>query len=243
MKLALITDPRGFSVVDQFQMSYHLVLAQYVRMETKYSDYYREKGERGCFLMMDNGAAENLQLKLHELKSAAELIRPDEIILPDVLADSVATLEATKNPEVLEFVPPRQRAVVPQGDTFDSWLHCANNMVNEMDFATMCVPKHTERFPGGRPTLLSTIEKLGWHKYYNIHLLGIWGNPKTELAALKEFKWVRGIDTAAPFAWAQHKLEIFDSDTLHVSHTWGKRFDRTLAFENVNNLWSKVWSY
>ena len=244
MKLALITDPKGLPVADIFRLSYHLVLAQYVRSDDKYSQYYQQRQQGGDFLIMDNGAAEDGVLKLHELKTAAQDIRPDEIVLPDVLADKEATIALTMDPNVLDFVPPKRRAVVPQGDNPSDWLVCANYFVENLDFVTMCVPKHTERFPGGRPALLNIIKKMRWHEYYNIHLLGIWDNPYTEVKAIvKEAPWVRGLDTALPFALAQHGIELSSEKIGHISHTWGRKFDRTLAFRNISTLMALMEGY
>lgn len=240
MKLALITDQKGLHIIDRFDLSYHLVLAQHILEEPRYADYYRVKHDNGDFIMMDNGAPEDELVSLEGLKRAAEMIRPDEIILPDVLADSDRTIEATTNLEVLAFVPPRQRAVTPQGNTLDEWLSCANYFVETLDFATLCIPKHTERFPNGRVGILRTIKKLGWDQDYNVHLLGVWGDPYVEVRSLVEAApWVRGIDTAAPFALAQHKI-VMTVDTPHYSHVWGRDFNSQIAKENIETMLSIV---
>jgi hypothetical protein len=244
MKLALITDPKGFKVVEMFKMGYHLVLAAEVLQSKAYRDFYREASERGQFILMDNGAAEKGTLSLSDLMKAAEAINADEIVLPDVMGDSAATFRASTNPEVLDAVPPKMRAVVPQGNTVHEWWACANLLAGNMEFATLCIPKHAERFPGGRAGILKLVHKLNWHTTYHIHLLGIWDDPWSEIASLREFRsWVRGIDTALPFALAQHGITLSSERIDHVSHTWGRKFDTALAYNNVNTLWSLVWNY
>jgi hypothetical protein len=243
MKLALITDPKGFTVVNNLELSYHLVLAQYVRNDPKYADYYKDRKSTGDFIMLDNGAAENVKLDLHELRTASEILNPDEIILPDVLFDSEATFKASTHPDVTTSIPAVKRAVVPQGNTFDEWISCAKRLITAIEFRTLCIPKHTERFEGGRVRILKEIESWKWHEHYTVHLLGVWGSPIEEIRRNYEAApWVRGIDTAAPFAWAQHGVDITElTPALHISHTWGKKFDKHLAYSNGLALLNAVW--
>ncbi len=239
MKLALITDPKGFKTIDTTWFAYHLVLAQYVDKSPQFCDYYKEAGQRGHFLIMDNGAAETGTLTPNELIVAAEQINPDEIVLPDVLGNSSATIEASRNPVMLDFVPPHKRAIVPQGSNIEEWLNCANIMVNMLDFATLCIPKHLERFEGGRALILKMIGKLGWHREHHIHMLGLWGDPYTEIRSWGEYaSIIRGLDTAAPFAFAQQGLTLGRQNQGHISHIWGKKFEAALALRNVETLWS-----
>lgn len=243
MKLALITAPKGFHIVDYHRLSYHLVLAQYVLEGFKYGEYYRTRHDSGDFIMLDNGAAEEGTLSIEKLLEAAKMVHADEIVLPDVMGDSTATITATMNPEVLAAIPPRRRAVVPQGNSIDEWFTCANCFVDELEFATMCVPKHLERFEGGRIRVLELIEKLHWNDYYNIHLLGVWGDPYREPKHLNIVApWARGIDTAAPLALAQNNLTLEDG-MLHVSHSWTKSFPRAVAIRNVETMLHLVGGY
>lgn len=236
MKLALIADFNGLGIVNSLRLSYHLVLAQYLKSDTQYREFYVERSSRGDFIMLDNGAAENALVSLKELTKALDLIRVDEVVLPDVMRDTEATLRATMDRNVLSLVPPKMRAIVPQGKDASQWLACANFFASNVEFVTMCIPKHAEQYEGGRGELLAAIERLGWHKTYNIHLLGIWGEPKTEVLALRTMApWVRGIDTAAPFAYAQAGKAIQMSEG-HVSHKWNETFDSSLAFANALQL-------
>ena len=226
------------------EFSYHLVLAQYVREDQKYADFYEERSARGDFLMLDNGAAENTTLRLHELMHAAETVKPSEIVLPDVMMNKKATLAAGFDEAVLRGIPERMRAVCPQGDSIDEWFECAHLFRDGMDFATMCVPKHLERFEGGRAAVLQRMTDHYWHELYNIHLLGIWGNPFTEVMSFKPYlKVVRGIDTALPFALAQNGLTLDWHTEEHVSHKWGGKFKKSLALPNAETLFNWVWSY
>lgn len=247
MKLALITDPKGFKIIDMYDFAYHLVLAQYACEKDRYATYYIECRERGHFLMMDNGAAEDGSLDVDKLLEMYDYVRPDELILPDVMLDMNATVEATMNRKILDAVAPKERAVCPQGNSLDEWISCANYFVENLEFATLCVPKHLERFveQGGRNAVLNTILKAGWHMKYHIHMLGIWGDARTEILKWrKHIDWIRGIDTALPFALAQNNINLqAEKDISHVSHKWGGKLDLTLASANVNTLWEWTWGY
>lgn len=238
MKLALIADTLGFDIVDNMNLSYHLPLAQYVLKSDEYAAYYKEKSLRGDFLIMDNGAAEDGTVDLNDLIEAIRILRPDEVILPDVLKDRNATLEQSFNPTLLGVIPPKQRAVAPQGTDFESWMECAETFVGSMkDFSTICIPKHTESFEGGRMRILFQIGKMGWHRTYHIHLLGVYFNPYLEIQLARSIApWVRGIDTAAPFAWAQASQPLNAEVNMHYSHAWGEWFDRALAIQNARTL-------
>lgn len=237
MKLALIPGSKGTSLVDFIGLSYHLVLAQHVLADPKYEQFYKERHDQGDFILMDNGAAEEGTLSVEGLMYAARMIHPDEIILPDHLCDADATIKATMDENVLALIPPRKRAVVPQGNTIDEWLTCANYLVDELEFTTLCIPKHAERFPGGRVSILNAIHKLNWHNYYNIHMLGIWGDPYHEPRKIAEAApWVRGLDTAAPFAFAQAGLAITSTGMEHISHSWNGVVNKPLVISNVDAL-------
>lgn len=244
MKFALITAPRGFYLVDQLQLSYHLLLAHQVLAGFKYAEFYRARHDKGDFIMLDNGAAEDGTLDIDQLMEAAELVHADEIVLPDVMGDQQATVYATMNHKVLNAIPPRRRAIVPQGNSIDEWLTCTNYFVDNLDFATLCIPKHLERFEGGRIRALEIIEKLGWHDYYNVHLLGIWSDPYKEPKYLASAApWVRGIDSAAPLALAQAGLRLEDANIGHVSHSWTKTFSRATATRNIDIMLHLVGGY
>lgn len=243
MKLALITDPKGFKVLKTTGMAYHMVLAAEVLKDFKYGQFYRDEAQDGAFILMDNGAAEHGTLPIKELLMAADVVHADEIILPDTMCDVIASMRQTMDKKVLDAISPIKRAVVPQGNTVEEWWACALFYTQNLEFATLCIPKHAERWPGGRAAILQNIVEVGWHNKYNIHLLGIWGDPWLEMKSFEPYlDIVRGIDTAAPFAWAQHDHVIsHPSEVYHISHTWGRRFNPTKALGNIDTLKALAW--
>lgn len=201
MKFALITPPYYYETIAEQNLGYQFVLAQYLE-DRKYFEVYEYFRHQGHFIMMDNGAAEfGHSIGLDDLEREVKRLQPDEVILPDVLRDRRATLTLTR--EALPLFPRWQRAVVPQGKDWAEWELCARTLVG-WGAATICVPKLLEDYPGGRLKALSIIEENRWHWDHHVHLLGIWEKPLFEIEqVVKNYPWVRGIDSGAPIAYAQ----------------------------------------
>lgn len=230
MKLALITSPGGGPLITEFGLAYHMALAQYVLSDEAYAECYRTLHGRGHFIMLDNGAAENgRSMSVKQLCLAAKAIGADEIVMPDVLDNCLETIAATQG--ALDSVPVRMRAVVPQGVDWEDWEYCAKKLVS-MGCRTICIAKRYERLPGRRAQALDIIRSHDWHTTYDVHLLGCHRNPLKEICdVVEDAPWVRGIDTAAPIAYAQHAALL--TDQLHYSFEWGAPFDPGVAEFNV----------
>lgn len=231
MKFALIAQPlNGDRLVSQYKLTYHMALAQYVLQDPAYAAFYQALHKQDHFIMLDNGAAENgHSIGIENVVRAAEMIDADEIIMPDVLDESRATIAATL--AARQYVPERMRAVVPQGRDWEEWQDCALALL-EFKCRTICVAKRYEALKGGRAYALKLIEDNGWHKTYNVHLLGCYRNPLGEIRnARKVAPWVRGIDTGAPIAYAQHGA-ILDHSRRY-SLTWNGPFHFLTAEVNM----------
>lgn len=228
MKLAVIS-PDMF-VVSQLGLSYNMALAQKVLQYSNYEKQFLKAHSLGRFTIMDNGAAENERLTADELVDAAERILADEVIMPDALRLSDATLALTTDARMQRKIPPRYRMVVPQGDSWEEWRWCLDQMHERLMFRTIGVAKHLERLEGGRLAALKYLEQQKYHLMYDIHLLGIWNQPHFEIKQTN-FPWVRGIDTGAPIAWAQAGMSM--SMAGHHSLDWHKSFSEGVAQSNI----------
>lgn len=232
MKFAAITDPTGFRLVEQFRLGYHLVLAQYVLSDSRYAHFYRKLHEAGHFIMLDNGCAEGITLSPQKLIEAANAVGADEIAMQDVWEDSDKTLEVFRSLE--PWVPAKHRMIIPQGRTKEEWMACLKEMLRVSACRTIGVPKHLEG-KGGRANILEEFaHHVPWTmREHEVHLLGVWDNPIVEVKDLvKRLPWVRGIDSAAPFAWAQQHL-VIDTTTPHIGHVWGSPFSSGYATMNM----------
>jgi hypothetical protein len=229
--------------------------------DSKYLKFYQAMHRNGHFIMVDNGAAEAVKYVWDGMEPLplgseaplsnfgtvvrmANLVGADEIILPDKKLDMTWTLSGTLRAEGL--VPPWKRAIVPQGQDFDEWKECLKTMLARRDFHTICITKDYDAIvpDGGRLRCLEFIARFGWQMWHPVHLLGLHGSRSVptrsihqEIAdILKEFPWVRGVDTSAPFAYAQHHLRI-DSTTTY-SYDWDNPMglDDRLAEQNIDFL-------
>lgn len=250
MKLAIVTPPHGFPAIDEVGLGYHMALGQYLLTDSAYRDYYRSLGKRGHFIIVDNGAAENNTPPFHEVVEAANYVLASEIILPDVINDSEATLAALFDSNALGLVPAHKRFVVPQGKTLAEWFNCfgeINNGIRErcgltdISFATLGISKY---FPKGRKGILDSLYNAmpPWEQSFNVHMLGMVGMPYKEMRdILRNYSWVRGIDTGAPIAWAQAHSVLSDMNDERHSLSWTKDFSIVTATLNIHALQGARW--
>jgi len=217
VKLALITPPQMQQTANMFELSYHLVLAQHLDDE-RYFRWYRQKASHGDFIIMDNGAAEFGQsADFDQVVAMAESVLADEIVMPDVLQDAEGTLKLTQT--YLNRVVPKYRMMVPQGKALEDWKECLAEMVS-WECASIGIPKLYEDL-WGRKKMLQHIYNQTLHYSHHIHLLGCYQHPVREITeARTDFPWIRGIDTGAPFAYAQKGAIHNYQSGFHVSLDW-----------------------
>lgn len=223
MKLATIVPTQMVDFATRTS-GYHMLLGQELVRDMDYFRYWRNFGvKQGHFLIVDNGAAEpeEERVPFEQIVDRARELEVDEIVLPDVMRDSEATIIATMKHRHL--VPSRMRMVVPQGDSWDEWKYCLYELVDYCDPASIGIAKHLERLPGGRAFACKLIKKRGFHNRHHIHLLGIWRYPYAEpYACAKALPGIRGLDTGAPIAYMQNNAPLND-ESPHFSLDWNKQ--------------------
>jgi hypothetical protein len=216
MKLALIAS--ADVLLARPNTGYHMVLAQKAVEDPKYLDYYRTMRDLGHFIMVDNGAAELGQsFDFEAVCNVAEELKADEVAMPDALGKSEVTLALTAS--VLDLIPPKSRMMIPQGENWIAWTECLTQMV-AWGCSTIGIPKLYEGYAGGRWNAVDIITLRGYHLTHNIHYLGCHHNPVKETRWAYLTKVVRGIDTAAPFAYAQVGEEM--DCGVHYGYEWGE---------------------
>lgn len=243
MRFAPIIPPQGLRVLERVGVGYHFVLGQELIRNKEYRQYYAALGRLGHFIIVDNGAAEGETPNFAEVVRMATYINAAEIIMPDVLGDGDATVEALTE-EVLSMVPSRQRMIVPQGKTLEGVFACleAQLRISKYCVESLGIPKHLEyHIEGGRARVLEVLrqEYPSLVKMLHIHLLGIWEDPFVEMAAAAAQAPVRGIDSGIPIAYAQRSRILEPEMELceeHLSLSWDTPFDMGIARANVWNL-------
>lgn len=208
--------------------SYLMALAHLIDkpgMET-YTEFFKEKSkEPGTFIIMDNGLIEGDPRPISELLDKALSIGADELILPDVFRDSLATLNAV-NTATDYLVSQGERIqgmgfmAVPQGKTLDEWLDCASMLLNNPLVTCLGIPKVLVDIAGrdGRYDAIEALmERVHDLNGVALHLLGCWRTPLEvsiiakgmEIGDLPE---IRGVDSAIPYVFARAGLYINEDD-------------------------------
>lgn len=242
MKLALITAPNGFKIVEFYGLAYHLVLAQKVLEDPEYAAFYRNRHRIGHYIILDNGEAEGEKLDLPDLLLAARRVGADEIVMPDTQRDRRETVHQFYM--ACGEIPRRQRFAVPQGNSWSEWMECVYRMLST-GVRTIGIAKLYEDYSGGRAHALRVLADMGAHLDVDIHLLGCYENPLVEVVRAQRMGIpIRGIDTAAPIAHAQCHPPIGMQDVKqHHSYLWGGAYDETTATSNTAEMIAQCTSY
>lgn len=238
MKLAVIAPPEYLDEVHHARLSYHMALGQELIRNVAYCDWYRWRHNRGDFIIVDNGAAEpgDERIPFETVLDAAEYVRADEVIMPDVLYNGESTVAYTTDPSVLEQVPVRNRMIVPQGTSLEEWIECFEHIAGKIEFRSVGIAKHLEKSAkGGRAAVVRWLHNQRWTRIVDVHLLGIWEDPLAEIdRACTSYSGIRGIDSGAPIAYAQHGMTMEAAG--HYSLDWVASADRSLIKSNIKTL-------
>lgn len=205
---------------------YHLLLAQYVLNNVWYrTKWFPRNRSPKDFVILDNGAAEEVQLTPGELVNACNIIKPDVLILPDVLGESSATRKGAE--DFLESdawrweINTRPKLMfVPQGQNYWEWHWCLNHAVG--DYIGLAKRYSTGDFLPttcvfGRLELAEASADIYPSK--RIHLLGL--TRSRELLTFKSHPGLaHGVDTALPWVLAQHDITLPEYGLLYRPKDW-----------------------
>lgn len=183
--------------------AYHMCLAHLILQNDNYADFYKRRGDQGCYVLMDNGAAENSQLELDQLLACYHKVHPTELVLRDELCNQSETYKKTV--ESIEYFKAHgvncKFMAVPQGQTFEEWCISAEQLILLHDVHTLGVSKFltvVTKDPYVRYKAVAFIDHLRhkYNRYVEVHLLGCDAGAWEPIAIRKEYSFVRGCDTA-----------------------------------------------
>lgn len=191
----------------------HFIIASYCETCPEYLDYYSNRKDKK-FTILDNGAFENgVSMPVHMYDNIVRIIKPDVVVLPDVVNDARATMYATQ-----EFLDQTQTNVpcymgVLQGTSIEDYMLCLLyyiNMQRKINIRVIGIPYHIFY----RPTLLRKydIHDICKDADMQIHILGL-PNP-FELLSLRNFEKVSSVDSSLPVSAAWHGLELSKKDWI-----------------------------
>jgi hypothetical protein len=194
---------------------YQMALAHLVGVNKVYTEYFMDRGREGKFIIMDNGVVEGDQRPLNELAEKAVRINANEVILPDKIYDTSATLRNSYNAleKFKTMGVPFRFMAVPQGNTPAQWYACAQEMltwdIDTIGISKFTTPKFVNFQGNARKACFGMLISLGCQK--NIHFLGCWNDPKEmwNLASCEQLdvpqaRLIRGTDSIIAYAYARN---------------------------------------
>lgn len=210
---------------------YHLILSSEVLSRDDYGSFYRDRIQKGDYVILDNSAHEQLEGQtITQLMEAIRTVYPSEVVLPDRLFFGDDTLDrSTIAASVFrrEF-PSVSQMGVPQGRTFNEWQACLVGL-RQLGVESIGISKDYEVWPGGLYRLVSTVQSFGFAPR-QIHMLG-WGRELWQLGDLHD--QARGVDSAKPIVYALNGVQLPDEITKSNTPTYPRR--RTDYFDTDAN--------
>ena len=229
MKAALIPPISGlrqFGVTGKF----HLLLSHLLR-EPQYFSHYAKQRQEGAYLILDNSAHEFGQGNDPEaLIYNAAAMNAQEVVVPDVLEDSEATIE--RSLEALEYWFEKKDRIlrrlnpalmyVPQARNKGDWEMCLQNLIRMHMYVTQRNKYRTSLVVGvskdyeawwpkeGLCPLLDILSEMRLTSdiKFQVHLLG-WGRNLWYLERYaKTYPWIRSTDSAKPFVYGMARLQL-----------------------------------
>jgi hypothetical protein len=185
---------------------YQLMLPQLLWDERYTAQYAAHCVDPNQYVILDNGAAEGEDWDFDKLLVVADAMRVDELVIPDVLGNAEQT--RTLAMECLEyfehFEPPFKLGVVMQGKSPSEGLDMIAKLLVDAPVrpSVVYIPRLfiTEDFLKARIYLAEWLHSL--HPDLEIHFLGMSGLFPSEPYAMRQVRFVRGIDTSLPFNYA-----------------------------------------
>lgn len=184
----------------------------------EYREFYKNT-KREHYL--DNSAYEyniiDEDFNIDYFHKVVEDIKPTHVIVPDILSDKDATIQAFKDFDIFRLPEDTKLIGVIQGKTFEELHICFDYMVNRCD--VVAIPFHSdayqERFHNnlkdeadviGRVKFIREVIEKGI-KHNSLHLIGQALPIEMEMYSKSELEYIKSIDTASPVQWGM--LETF----------------------------------
>lgn len=215
MKIALIPP---FSLLGMtYTTNYQLMLPQLVHNE-RYAQVYKDHCHNlDQFVILDNGAAEGIDINIDDYIELAYAYVPQELVIPDTLGDMRETIEKARHfkvriqAEPTAFLSDFGFMFVLQGQTFDEVYQSAEWAATQDWITSVGIPRHmidTLGLVTARSVIANEISKR--HVNKDIHFLGANPGYPSEMAQLANRTktnqaYVRGMDTSMPFNFAYAK--------------------------------------
>jgi len=218
----------------------HLLLA-HLCDDPKYFLYYRNRRLQGDFLILDNSAYEfhGSQGTISYLLALGYHLRAQEIVVPDTIMrerstyshmlDSAAFLNSTAGQYAWKRAEGPRIMVVPQVDPetqdIDDYDEHAQLLMELWHYVnpylaghiTLGISKNMDRLEGGWPKIFEqVVTNLTANYPIKVHLLGLPHRLQMIRQLLRDYPFIRSLDTAQPFisALAQQSMQLLDAELV-----------------------------
>lgn len=193
--------------------SSHLVLAHDIVDEYKAHSYaeifssVKRTHNEDRLVILDNSVIElGGAVSLDLIVRAARIVKPEVIILPDVLEDaekSIALYHESKDAwrKAFQHSAPNSFMYVPQGKTIEEFALCAEQSLDDPMVSWWGVPRNLVKLHGSRASAIYLLHAL--NPYRRIHMLGFSDDPVDDLICANNPK-VHSIDSAVPLRLMDH---------------------------------------
>lgn len=217
MKTAIIAPSR---LLGRYAVTgYHLALCHLVDSDRTYGEFYAHAAGRGDFIILDNSAHELGEGLTSAMERSADMIMPDEVVLPDRLFNAEDTVDFGRDAinSFRHLTPIGCRVMgVPQGTTIEEWDWCCYQLI-DMEVDTIGISKDYEAWDGGLLGRVHAVRRIAdriWHPRLSaIHMLG-WGRQLWQLPILAHESVgpndipIRGVDSGKPLVYAASKINL-----------------------------------
>lgn len=246
MEAALIP-ARGLEIY-ALRSTFHLTLAIPDALHNPYYvGAYRRAASRGDYIILDNGAAENQMAPDKKIIEAARILRAQEIVAPDVIKDSTATVARTTAfcSKFAEDLIGLKVMAVAQGNKLAGFRTCVDNLARISRVKVIGIPRHvmeTLDSKAARIDLANWIRE-AYPLRFDIHLLGT--NPKwlhEVKAAATYAPHIRSVDSALAFNYTIHHTKLATTNKAFTRHPrfftadWSRDVPANLLRDNIHTF-------
>jgi hypothetical protein len=252
MKLALIPP---LSLLETADTNYYMVLPQLCSNKRYYQFIKKKCEDPNNFVILDNGAAEDVEFDWPDLVNLAIELGVDEVVIPDTINNPIKTLEQSysflKTYKSLLQAYGIKTAFVVHVRVDDSYR--LDNMWQEAMSVIKIVNMHFSIDTIALPRILlrnfghSDVRiDLAYHATKPVHFLGMFGDYPYEFdIAPNKLKHIRGVDTSAPynFTYSGYKMaesHLYADRPEEYFELSQEGFDEYLLNANIDYLKGQV---
>jgi len=198
---------------------YNLALAHWV---SDFPSYVKFLADSITYVVLDNGAFEGEQPSVAALGMAAQRVKADELVLPDVPGCGDETIGMSW--KAFRELRPNRVMFVPQGKNLDEWCNCLDGWLKiwgssrdeflSIGIASLCNEDGTRQYKSKTDTLIYAAKTCPDRP---IHLLGM-TTPSYFMNDLlpKALEYeVRGVDTSTAFVLGSMGIPLTVSAPKH----------------------------